>query len=450
MDEVKVISKELIKPSSPTPHLLRHYQLSFLDQIAVPVFMPLVLFYPKETNNITNQERCNHAKKSLSKALTQFYPLAGRVKHNMYIDCNDEGAYFVEAEAKCTLSHILQHPDPNDLNKFLPLELDDVNDLASVFQVTLFQCGGLAISFGMSHKVGDSLSFFMFLNSWAAIARGDSTTINTVPCFQSSLLFPPKDLSGFQPRTGIVKDTIVAKRFVFDASTISALRAMYTDDGDNNKYPRRPTRVEALSAFIWSRFMASVEANKVHDSDKIYTLLHAINLRPRMDPPLQELYFGNISRIAVAIASMEDIDNICGPKDICGGTKEDFKNHGTVKKMRDAIRNVNVEYVKKLQESDGHLSFMKGRAEQVMKGEVVSFSFTSLCRFPIYEADFGWGKPVWVGSARLTFKNLVVFLDTKEGDGIEAWINLKVEDMVKFEADKEFLAHVSPFSNVKI
>jgi shikimate O-hydroxycinnamoyltransferase len=67
-----------------------------------------------------------------------------------------------------------------------------------------------------------------------------------------------------------------------------------------------------------------------------------------------------------------------------------------------------------------------------------------LCKFPIYDADFEWGKPVWVCAARLTFKNLVTFIDTKSENVIEAWINLKEEDMAKFECNEELLTHVSP------
>ena len=37
----------------------------------------------------------------------------------------------------------------------------------------------------------------------------------------------------------------------------------------------------------------------------------------------------------------------------------------------------------------------------------------------------------------------VTSIDTKSGDGIEAWICLKEEDMVKFEMDKEVLTYVS-------
>ncbi|KAE8023617.1 hypothetical protein FH972_009292 [Carpinus fangiana] len=423
--DIEIISKEIITPSSPTPHHLRHYQLSFLDQIAPPVFMPLFLFFPKQASNnlITNLEQSNRLKKSLSEALTRFYPLAGQVKDSVYIDCNDEGVYYVEAEAKSQLVEFLQDPIPAEINKFLPFELDDVNEFPLVVQVTFFTCGGIAVGLGMSHKVGDGLSLFMFINSWAAIARGDGHTVT--PRFASATFFPPRSLTGFEPRTGIVKENIVAKRFLFDASSVAALIAKYDD-------PRRvrPTRVEALSVFIWCRFMAATQS-KSDPTDKIYTVLHAVNLRTRMDPPLSVNYFGNISRIAISIPSMDT---------------DDDGRRGIVNQVRDSIRKVNAEYVKKLQESDGlaHFNFIKERAVQIRKGEVVSFSFTSLCRFPIYDADFGWGKPVWVSAARLTFKNLVTFIDTKTGNGIEAWINLKEEDMAKFECDEELLAHVSP------
>ncbi|KAK4763661.1 hypothetical protein SAY87_013099 [Trapa incisa] len=187
---------------------------------------------------------------------------------------------------------------------------------------------------------------------------------------------------------------------------------------------------------MWSRYMASTQAAAAGVRNKLYTVLHAVNLRPRMDPPLSERHFGNISRVAITRPSTADIA-------ADGGYK-------IVSHVRDAIRQVNVKYVKKLMVGEGHMSFMRERGDQILKGEMVSFSFTSLCRFPIYEADFGWGKPVWAGSASLTFKNLVVFLDTKAGDGIEAWVNLRSEDMAKFEKDRELLAYVTNHSILNV
>ena len=418
--EVKVISRETIKPSYPTPGHLRHYSLSFLDRNAPQIFMPWVLFYPKDTNTeLNNLEQRERIKKSLSEALTQFYPLAGRVKENLYIECNDEGVNYVEAVAKCNLSEFLENLNPCEHKKFLPYELDDVNDLVAAVQVTTFNCGGIVIGLELSHKVADASSFFLFLNSWAATARGSSSIVS--PRLDVAKILPSVTLSGYNPNTGTSRNNNVLKRIVFDGNAIAAIRAKFSSSNKSIEYPR-PTRVEALSAFIYSRFIAATQPEA--DPNKAYIMFIAVDLRKRLDPPLPQNCFGNISQSTASVVS----NNI-----------EDGFN-GTVLPMREAIRTVNMDYVKKL---DGHLNFIAENIEKSSRGEVVTFGFTSLCRFPIYEADFGWGKPVWVGSTKLLYHNLVTFFDTKSEDGIEAWITLKEEDMAKFEMDKEVLPYVS-------
>ncbi|KAA8529713.1 hypothetical protein F0562_034187 [Nyssa sinensis] len=414
------VDKELVAFVSPTPG----------PRISAPVFMPIVLFYPVDFDfKHDNENRSNQLKQSLSESLTRFYPLAGRMKDNLFIDCNDEGVLFLKAHVKCQLSEVVEQPEPANLNKLLPCELDNVGDLVLAIQVNSFDCGGTAVGLCISHKIADALSMFMFINSWAATARGDSDIVS--PHFGLATLFPPRKLTGFKASTGIFKDKIVTKRFVFNSSKIASLRAKYTDS--KGEKGGRPTRIEALSTFIWSRFVAATQEEE-EEAGRLNTVLHAVNLRTRMDPPLPEHYFGNISSFAIAVPSMDS-------KEEC---------YGVVNSVRDAIKRINGDYVKKLQRAgDEHLNFMKDRAEKVTKGGVVSFSFTSLCRFPLYEADFGWGKPIWVGSASLTFKNLVVFMDTKQGGGIEAWVNLKEDDMAKFQSDKEFLEHVLPNQDAK-
>ncbi|KAM3706132.1 hypothetical protein ACB098_03G129700 [Castanea mollissima] len=422
--EVQVISEETVKPSSPTPQHLHHYQLSFLDQLQPLVFMPLIFYYPNYGEaNLSNVEQSDRIKKSLADALTRFHMLAGRVKDNLYIDCNDEGVHYVEAKVNCSLSEFLDSPNPGELSKFLPFELDEVNELPAATQVTFFNCGGLAIGVLMSHRIVDALSFILFLNSWSAIARGDGDIVS--PPMDIAKLFPPQDLSGFNPNIGITKDKIVTKRFVFDASAIAEIRGKYSSDDKSIEYPR-PTRIEALSAFIWSRFMAATQPKP--DPNKIYNILHAVNLRTKTDPPLPYEYFGNISRHAVSVPSRDIVEGI----------------DGIIKPMREAIKKIDGDFVKMLQQGDVYLKYAKERTSSFLKGEVLTLSFTSLCKFPLYEVNFGWGKPAWVSSAKFTFKNLVGFIDTKSGDGIEAWFHLKEEDMAKLETDKELLAYVSP------
>ncbi|XP_057486954.1 vinorine synthase-like [Actinidia eriantha] len=427
--EVEVIHRDIIKPSSPTPPQLQHYQLSFLDQINPPVFMPIILFYPNDADScLDNAQKSAHLKNSLSECLTKFYPLAGRVVNNNFVDCSDVGVPFVEARAHCKLSEVVANPIPCELNKFLPCDLDDVRDLPALVQVTFFDCGGVAVAVNLSHKVADAMSLFTFFNGWAATARGETDV--PPPEFKAAEFFLPMDTTGFRPSTGMVKDNIVTKRFVFSASNIAALRDKFSDNS-LGEFPRHPTRIEALSAFIWARCMTSIKAQD--DPNKIYSLLHAVNLRPRSDPPLPDHFFGNFSRPAIVVPSMDGEINC----------------QAIISQMRDELKKLNGDYIRELREGISHLSFVKDRAEKVTKGEVISFSFTSLCRFPLCVADFGWGKPLRAGSASLTFKNLVVFMDAPSGGGIEAWVNLKKEDMEKFEMDNELLRFVSTLPNEK-
>ncbi|KAE8023615.1 hypothetical protein FH972_009290 [Carpinus fangiana] len=366
--DVQLISSDTIKPSSSTPDNLRHHTLSFIDQIAPSIFMPLLLFYPTDIGvaHLSNEERQTRIKESLAEALTRFYLLAGRIKDNFLVDCNDEGVHYVEAKATCKLAEFLEDLNPAEHNKFLPYEQDAVNELAF-------------------NRPTHDLRL-----RWDAIARGSSNV--ATPLFESATIFPPVTVPSFiVPCGNSEKEKIAIKRFVFEGSTIAAPRDKYRTDDTNIEYPR-PTRVEALSAFIYDHFLAATQP----DPNKLYSLSHVANLR-------------NECKLVVF--------------------------HHILTPLRDAMKEVDVDYVKSFQESGGLTNFLVENLERFKKGEVTPLTFTSLCRFPIYEADFGWGKPLWVASARLQYKNLLGFFDTKSGSGIEAWINLDEEDMAKFEAD---------------
>lgn len=121
-----------------------------------------------------------------------------------------------------------------------------------------------------------------------------------------------------------------------------------------------------------------------------------------------------------------------------------------VRQVRSQISKVDKNHVKDLQGGSQQWDSMREHAAMFMKGEMVTFSLTSLCRFPLYEVDFGWGKPIWVGLLALNFKNSVFFIDTPSGDGIKEYVNLKKEEMAKFERDEEFLTFVSQTLGIKV
>ncbi|XP_050369194.1 stemmadenine O-acetyltransferase-like [Argentina anserina] len=278
---------------------------------------------------------------------------------------------------------------PSSLNKLVPYQLDEVADIALGVQLNVFECDGIAVGASISHKIADALSFSMFIKTWAGTSRRDhhhqiDDHPVVSPQFVSATLFPPRNISGFNPSVGITKENIVTKSL-----------------GGSQ---RSPSRVDALSAFIWSRYVAATKVGYEAPA-KVDAIIHAVNLRNRIDPPLPECSFGNLYRISVTVPRLD--------------TGEEC--YGLVRQVREQISHIDTEYIKKLQEGNDHLSFIQQSSENVNKGEMVTLSFTSLCRFPLYEADFGWGKPTWVGSPALNFNNLVVFMDTKSGGGIEAY-----------------------------
>ncbi|GKV53538.1 hypothetical protein SLEP1_g60059 [Rubroshorea leprosula] len=71
---VEINTKEIIKPSSPTPPHLRVLTLSYFDQFAPDLYLSLVLFYTKIRDT---RETSQRLKSSLSQVLTDFYPFSG-------------------------------------------------------------------------------------------------------------------------------------------------------------------------------------------------------------------------------------------------------------------------------------------------------------------------------------------------------------------------------------
>jgi hypothetical protein len=235
--EVQIISKQNVKPSSPTPSPLRNFKLSLLDQLVTVPYAPILLFYPVNkkvsTGDLDVPKRLELLKNSLSETLTHFYPLAGKIKDELSIDCNDEGAYYVETQVNCHLSEFLRQPDLLLANQFFPCELLPTESTAVTyvanFQVNVFECGGIVIGMCISHRVVDGAALSTFLKAWSATAEGSKEAI-IYPEFIASSLFPANDL--WLRDSAIVmfgsllkKGQCMTKRFVFDASAISNLKA---------------------------------------------------------------------------------------------------------------------------------------------------------------------------------------------------------------------------------
>ncbi|XP_073127098.1 limonoid 7-O-acetyltransferse-like [Henckelia pumila] len=443
--EIEIIAKEMIKPSSPTPNHLRNYKLCLLDQLIPAAYAPIVLFYPNQDAAATHLqvlERIALLKKSISEVLSRFYPLAGAIKDDVSVDCDDRGACFTTAKVKHALCEFLENPDLKAIASFLSCDESYVTNI----QASLFECGGIAIGLCISHRILDGTALSTFLKAWSDIAAASSSeerpmkNINIYPDFSASSLFPSNDSRLKQASMAMwgclfKKGQFVTKRFVFDRLAITALKEMAT--GGDGKCAA--TSVEAVSGFIWKHAMAASEESRF-GTKKPSLLTHVVNLRKRASPNLSENSLGNLIWMASAkLHSLSDND-------------DHHRNLGLISclvdRVRKSISKIDGDYVKKIQGDDGFITMHKylKEIEELGSKDVDYYGFTSWRKLGFYEVDFGWGKPVWVSSIDSSgyfFMNLVILMDTRCGSGIEAWMTLDKQEMDALERNKEFRARCS-------
>ncbi|XP_051142558.1 stemmadenine O-acetyltransferase-like [Andrographis paniculata] len=437
--ECKVILSEFIKPSSPTPAHLRTYKLSMLDQIMEPFLIPIVLYFPPCSDTIVNHldDAFSHVtqqlKLSLSSILTRFYPFAGRANQsNQSIDCNDAGVHFtVVRYSGHRLSDLLQNPDKDLPDQLLPAKVAwhseiDSKCLTLQIKVSYFDCGSIAISALFWHKLVDAQAMVNFLKAWGTANRGSRG--GACPNYISQFLFPHKEELLDKNRVSqriLNEGKWETKRYVFDSIAISSLK--------DKSGLKNPTRVEAVSAFLWKCFMAASLKNGKSAS----ALAIATNLRGRAQPPFPSDCFGNF----ISIETESSMNRPTG------------EHTDLARKFRDAIRKCNGDYITRIQ-GDGGLRGLDAKMQSLF-AEVPNgadlLTISSWCRFGGYEADFGWGKPLWMttyfhGSRTSKYINIIGLMDTRNGQGIEALVTLGETYMPFFDAIEELheLACVEP------
>lgn len=256
--EINIKSRETIKPSLPTPSERKTHKLCLFDVFQLNTYFPIILFYRK-TNDMQEISHISaQLKKSLSEALTIFYPLAGRRNDFFNINCNDEGAIYMEASVNFNMEEFLKPPKLELLNKLLPCEPNKTHPHQQVLpqllvQVNIFKCGGIAIGLCNLHTILDACSCSAFLKTWSTICKGSSRDKISWPDFSSAAsFFPPRNTCGV--RAGVlninsgssIETKCTTRRFLFNAKAINELKAMVENDGMSTK----TTRYQAVSSFI--------------------------------------------------------------------------------------------------------------------------------------------------------------------------------------------------------
>ncbi|XP_016507341.1 acyltransferase GLAUCE-like [Nicotiana tabacum] len=376
---------------------------------------------------------------ALSKVLVPYDFLAGRLKMNhqigrLEIDCNAEGAVFVVASSELTLKEIgdLVYPNPGFrqlITQSIDLLEKDDKPLC-IIQVTSFKCGGFAMGTSTNHITFDGTSYKIFLQNLASQAFGDDKPLAIVPCNDRSLLaarspprvdFPHPELLKLEVPIGeelnptvfeTLEEELVFKIFKLNSSDISSLKDKAKDE---NAPHAKVTSFNVVTAYVWKCKALSFDVE--NNSERISTVLFAVDIRPRLNPPLPKSYTGNAVLTSYASATCHELEEWPFCKIVAMVSKGAMR-------MTDEYARSAIDWGE----------FYKG----FPNGE---FLISSWWRLGFSEVEYPWGKPKYscpVVSHRkdiiLLFPNIDDGITSSSNDGVNILVALPIKQMEKFES----------------
>ncbi|GKD47334.1 putative transferase, chloramphenicol acetyltransferase-like domain protein [Tanacetum coccineum] len=390
-------------------------------------------------------------KKSLSLSLARYYPFAGtlRTETTPYVDCNDKGVVFVVAEINSQLStfqHFSEEDETLDelfADGSVGNNCNGSNSLVAV-QLNHFTCGGVAVAASMSHLIGDGCTLFSFVSHWASVTRYGSSHHKEVLPLNPSFIITPQEqvisnevygegegyvstiIDSTKPQAQVMSNKVhgegyVSKTFLFPNSKLSDLKNKVISEGSI----KNPTRIEVLTSLI---FKTAVGAESTRSgSFKPSFLWIPVDIRSKFVPKLPQITVGNFVS-PMRIKTMHESELLLHL--LVGEIKKE--------KMR-------LELVQSVQQAAKKSKMLRKNLENEIKDleNVANQTFcgSSFCGFSYNKVDFGWGKPA---GATLPVRSVgitsFVLVDTADGYGVEARVNLKKENMEIFENDKEMLS----------
>ncbi|KAK1409317.1 hypothetical protein QVD17_35843 [Tagetes erecta] len=407
----------------------------------------------------------------LSIVLTHFPPLAGRLITDtngyVYITCNDAGAQFIHANAThVTISDIISPIHvPGCVKGFFAYSgmvsyAGHFNPLLAV-QVTELD-DGVFLGFSVNHAVVDGTSLWNFINTFAEVCRGVKL-VTKEPCFTRESVLISREvlkLPAGGPTVTFDNHAPLSER-IFSFSRESILKLKHTVNNQKkinfyeNEKNTNPSKIlngnvttlinsllqnrnsvvtkseslpeissfQSLCALLWR----AVTRARKFPSTKTTTFRMAVNCRHRLEPKLENFYFGNAIQSIPTYATAGDV--LSNDLHWCA----ELLNRHVLSHNDIMVRS----YVHNWEQDPR--CFPLGNFDGGM------LTMGSSPRFPMYDNDFGWGKPVAVrsGGANKFDGKISAFPGRGGGGSVDLEVVLSPETMAELEMDLEFMQYVS-------
>lgn len=279
-------------------------------------------------------------------------------------------------------------------------------------------CGGFAIGMSTNHATFDGISFKTFLDNLAAVASDKPLPVT--PCNDRHLLaarspprvtFPHPELLKLNTHLGDknapvfnnAEEPLDFKIFRLTSAHVSALKEKGKSHQDS-----RVSGFNAVTAHIWRCKALSYDTEE--NLERVSTILYAVNIRPRLVPPLPTSYAGNAVLSAYASATCKEL-------------KEEGLSK-LVEKISEGVKRMSDEYVRSVIDW-GEVN--KG----FPNGEVL---VSSWWRLGFDQVEYPWGCPVYSCPLVSHRKDIILlFPDIHDKDGVNVLVALPSHQMSKFQ-----------------
>lgn len=272
----------------------------------------------------------------------------------------------------------------------------------------------------MQHHAADGASGLHFINTWSDMARGLDLTIPPFidrtllrardppkPAFQHIEYQPPPSM---KTNPDVVPETAVSI-FKLTRDQLNILKAKSKEEGNTIAY----SSYEMLAGHVWR----SVCKARGLPEDQESKLFIATDGRARLRPALPPGYFGNVIFTATPLAVAGDL--ISKP------------TWYSASKIHDALVRMDNEYLRSALDYLELQPDLKALVRGAHSFRCPNLGITSWARLPIHDADFGWGRPIFMGPGGIAYEGLSFVLPSPSNDGsLSVAISLQAEHMKLF------------------
>lgn len=285
------------------------------------------------------------------------------------------------------------------------------------------------MGFSTNHATFDGLSFKHFLDNLAALAADKPLAVS--PCNDRQLLaarspplvrFSHPELVKLEIRASqdsnaavfeLTQEDLAFSTFRLTSSDITNLKEEAKSTSGAKANSTRITSFNAITAHIWRCKALSCDTG--NNMERLSTILYAVDIRPRLNPPLPSSYSGNAVLTAYATASCKELNE--GP----------FAR--LVEMVSEGAKRMTDEYARSVIDwGELYKGFPHGE-----------FLVSSWWKLGFTEVEYPWGKPRYSCPIVYHRKDIILlFPDIHEGDGSNSGVNVLValpdKEMEKFKS----------------